>query len=83
MGAAKTQMMMIIGGVITLVFGLLLADVLIDAAVTALTNASIGSFAGAASMGGLIPFLYFTLLIFVSIGLMTAGGVGIYRSSQG
>ncbi len=65
----------IILGVLALVFGTILADVVIDTATTALTNASIGSFAGASAIGGLIPFIYFTVVIMIGVGMIAVGGL--------
>jgi hypothetical protein len=54
MHSTSNQMALVISGVIVLVLGIILADVVIDTATTALTNPSIGSFAGAAAIGGLM-----------------------------
>jgi hypothetical protein len=73
-------MVMVIGGVLVLVFGILLADVVIDTTTTALTNASIGSFAGAAAIGGLVPFIYFTVVILIAVGMMGIGARGMFTN---
>jgi hypothetical protein len=80
MSATRDQIALIIGGVLALVFGILLADVVIDTTTTALTNASIGSFAGASAIGGLIPFIYFTVVILLAVGMMGIGAKGMYSS---
>jgi hypothetical protein len=67
----------LIMGVITLVVGLVLADVVIDNVTTALTNTSIGSYSGATGIGGLIPMLYFVVMIAMTIGLVSLGGAGL------
>ena len=79
MSQTRDQIAMIIGGVLTLVFGILLADVVIDTTTTALTNASIGSFAGASAVGGLVPFIYFTVVILIAVGMMGVGAKSIYN----
>jgi hypothetical protein len=79
MRKVQANIVLVIGGVITLVFALLLADVVIDTATTALTNASIGSFAGASAIGGLIPFIYLTVVALIGVGMMALGGIGAYR----
>ena len=79
----KNSLMTIIGGVIVLVVGLVLADVVIDSVTTALTNASIGSFTGATGIGGLIPMLYFVVLIAITIALVAIGGTGLVRGGGG
>lgn len=78
MNRIQNQMVLMIGGVLVLVFGILLADVVIDTTTTALTNASIGSFAGASAIGGLIPFIYFTVIILVAVGMMGVGARGMF-----
>jgi len=56
------------GIALSFVFGAVLADPIISTLTTALTNASIGSYAGAASVGGLIPLVYFTIVILSGLG---------------
>lgn len=77
MRGIQNQMVMVIGGVLVLVLGVILADVIIDETTTALTNSSIGSFAGAESIGGLIPFIYFTVIILIGVGMMGIGARGM------
>jgi hypothetical protein len=74
----SSQMSLVIGGVIVLVLGIILADVVIDTTTAALTNASIGSFAGASAIGGLIPFIYFTVVILLAVGMMGIGARGMF-----
>ncbi len=59
---------------LTFIFGSVLADPVIDAITVALTNASIDSFAGAASVGGLVPLVYFTVVILIGLGSMALIG---------
>jgi len=77
MAGTRNQIVLVIAGVLALVFGLLLADVVIDTTTTALTNASIGSYAGASAIGGLVPFIYFTVVILIAIGMMGIGAKGL------
>lgn len=80
---AATALGAIIIGVLALVFGTILADVVIDTTTTAVTNTSIGSFAGASAIGGLIPFIYFSVVIMLAVGMMGLGaklGVDLSRS---
>ena len=72
-GQIQHRIIAILGGVLVLIFGLILADVVIDSSVTALTNAAIGSFAGASAVGGLIPFVYFAAILGIAVGLMAVG----------
>ena len=74
-----------VGIALSFVFGSILADPVIDAITVALTNASIGSFAGAASVGGLIPLVYFTVVILIGLGSMALigfTGAGLVRGRR-
>jgi len=82
MAGTRNQIALIIGGVLSLVFGILLADVVIDTTTVALTNASIGSFAGASAIGGLVPFIYFTVVILIAVGMMGIGAKSVYESNR-
>lgn len=68
---------------LSLVFGSVLADPVIDAITTALTNASIGSFSGATSIGGLVPLIYFTGVIVTALGGLGGGIYGGVRALRG
>ena len=67
----------IIGGVITIVIGLVLSNVVIETAATSGGNAAIGSFAGAASINNLIPLIYFTVIVMVGVGMIGLGVTGM------
>ncbi len=82
-GQAQASLGMIIVGVLSLVFGTILADVVIDTTTTALTNASIGSFAGASAIGGLIPFIYFSVVIMSGVGMLGLGAISGARGLRG
>ena len=69
----QARIVSIVGGVITLVIGLVLADVIISTA-AASGGGSIGSFSGAKSINDLIPLIYFTVIVMVGVGMI---GVGI------
>ncbi len=73
------------GIALAFVFGSILADPVIDAITVALTNASIDSFAGASSVGGLIPLVYFTVVILIGLGSMALigfTGAGLVRGRR-
>ena len=59
------------GIALAFIFGAVLADPVITTLTVALTNASIGSYAGAESVGGLIPLVYFTIVILAGLGSLT------------
>lgn len=67
------------GVALSFVFGTILADPVIDGTTTALTNASIGSFAGASAVGGLVPLVYFTIVILLGLGSLALAGAGARR----
>ena len=73
----------IIGGVILLVIGLNLSGTILTTAATSGSSANIGSFSGASAMNDLIPLLYYTLLVIVSVGLMAVGGFSAQRRVRG
>lgn len=79
----RNNILLIMGGVLGLVFGLILSDVVIDSTTTALTNASIGSFAGATAIGGLVPLVYFVVVITGALAMIGAGGYSAFRGQQG
>ena len=69
----QARIVSIVGGVITLVIGLVLADVIISTAATS-GGGAIGSFSGAKSINDLVPLIYFTVIVMVGVGMI---GVGI------
>jgi hypothetical protein len=70
------RIMAIIGGVITLVVGLVLETTVITEATTAGSNAKIGSFSGAQSLNDLVPLIYNAAIVMLGIGMMGVGGAG-------
>ena len=74
-GSSITAIIIGVFGIgLTFIFGSVLADPVIDAITVALTNASIGSFAGASSVGGLVPLVYFTVVILIGLGSLVLIG---------
>ena len=65
------------GGVLFLVFGLILASTIISQGATAGSDAQIGSFSGAQSLNDLVPFIYYTVVIIGGLGAIGAGGAGL------
>ena len=68
------------GGVLFLVFGLILASTIISQAVTAGTTTGIGSFSGTTALNNLVPFIYYTVVIVGGLGAIGAGGYGVYQN---
>lgn len=71
------------GGVLFLVFGLILAGTIISQAVTAGTTTGIGSFSGAQNLNNLVPFLYYTIVIVGGLSAIGFGGYGVYSRVRG
>ena len=65
----------ILVGILTLVVGLVLADVVLESVQTG--GAKAGSFAGAAQVNNLIPVVYFTVIVSIGIGMIGAGAFGM------
>ena len=67
------------GGVLFLIFGLILAPTIISQAVTAGETATIGSFSGSSALNNLIPFIYYTVVLIGGLGMIGGGGFGVYK----
>ena len=67
----------IIGGVLILVIGLVLADVILSTAATSGGGDTIASFSGAKAMNDLIPLVYYASLVTISLGLIGGGAAGV------
>ena len=66
----------IIGGVITLVIGMVLASTVNTQAASTGAAANIGSFTGAQALNDLIPLVYIAAIVMVGVGLIGMGGAG-------
>ena len=75
-GAMDGKITAIIGGVITLVIGMVLASTVNSQAATLGSAANIGSFTGAQAIGDLIPLVYIAAILLIGVGLIAAGGAG-------
>lgn len=69
----------IIGGVITLVIGLVLAGVINSTAASAGGSGAIDSFAGAKSINDLVPLVYYTVIVMVAVGMIGLGVAGFAK----
>lgn len=76
-GNVKGAILAIVGGVITLVVGLVLESTVITQATTAGTHASIGSFAGSKALNDLTPLAYNAAVVMIAVGLIGLGGAGL------
>jgi ABC-type transporter Mla maintaining outer membrane lipid asymmetry permease subunit MlaE len=66
----------VIGGVITLVIGMVLASTVNTQAASTGAAANIGSFTGAQALNDLIPLVYIAAIVMVGVGLIGMGGAG-------
>ena len=77
-GGTQASIASIIGGVLTIVVGLVLANTVVTQAAS--VTASIGSFAGASSLNDLVPLVYYAVIVLIGVGMMALGGYGIARN---
>jgi ABC-type transporter Mla maintaining outer membrane lipid asymmetry permease subunit MlaE len=75
-GALDARIGAIIGGVITLVIGMVLASTVNTQAASTGAAANIGSFTGAQALNDLIPLVYIAAIVMVGVGLIGMGGAG-------
>ena len=66
----------LIGGVIIMVIGMVLATTINSQAVTLGSAANIGSFSGARAVGDLIPLVYIAAILLAGLGLFALGAAG-------
>ena len=69
------QLVAILVGILTLVIGLVLADVVLEAVTVGGQKAD--SFAGASAVNNLIPVVYFTVVVAIAIGMIGTGALGM------
>lgn len=71
------------GGMLFLIFGLVLGPTIISQAVTSGTATGIGSFSGVQSISDLIPLIYYTVVAVGGLGLIGAGGFSAFKRARG
>ncbi len=79
-GGTQTNIAAIIGGVLTIVIGLVLANTVVTQAAS--VPASIGSFSGAASLNDLVPLVYYAVIVLLGVGMMGLGAAGFVRGAR-
>lgn len=67
----------IIGGVLVIVVGLVLASTILTQAASAGAAANIGSFSGARDLNDLVPLIYYAGVVVIGLSLMSIGGAGV------
>jgi hypothetical protein len=76
-GALQTNLVALLGGVLVLVFGLILASLVNSQAAATGSAANIGSFSGAQSLNDLIPLVFMMVILIAGVGLIGLGGAGV------
>ena len=76
MGNVGARVAAIVGGVISLVIGMVLMTTVQDQAATTGAAANIGFFSGARSINDLIPLVYISAILLLGVALFAIGGAG-------
>ncbi len=79
-GDVKSSIGAVVGGVLTIVVGLVLSNTILSQASTSGSSANIGSFSGAQALNDLVPLIYCAVVVLIGVGLMGVGAKGIYQS---
>lgn len=69
----------LVGGLLTVVIGLILSTIVNSQAATSGAAANIGSFSGAQSLNDLVPLVFIAAIVLIGVGLMALGGIGLAR----
>ena len=80
-GDIKTNIGAVVGGVLTIVVGLVLSNVILTQAAQAGSSSAIGSFSGAQALNDLIPLIYYAVVVLIGVGLMGVGALGFKNQS--
>lgn len=79
----KGPILALFGGMLFLIFGMVLGPTIIAQAVTSGTSTGIGSFAGVQSISDLVPLIYYTVVAIGGLGLIGAGGFQAAKRARG
>ncbi len=82
-GNIAASIIALIGGVLFIVFGLVLADTILSQAATSGGSANIGSFSGAQSLNDIVPLVYYTIIVVGGVTLIGVGGMGVRSNVRG
>ena len=80
-GGVQGSILTIIGGVITLVVGLVLFTTILTQATAAGSDPQIGSFSGAQALNDLVPLVYIAAIVIVGVGLIGLGGMAFKNNN--
>tara|TARA_Y100000310_G_scaffold340407_1_gene436083 strand:- start:2384 stop:2704 length:321 start_codon:yes stop_codon:yes gene_type:complete len=79
-GDIKTSIGAVVGGVLTIVVGLVLSNTILSQAATSGASANIGSFSGAQALNDLVPLIYYAVVVLIGVGLMGIGARGLVNN---
>ena len=82
-GNIAASIIALIGGVLFIVFGLVLSDTILSQAATSGGSANIGSFSGAQSLNDIVPLVYYTIIVVGGVTLIGVGGMGVRAGVRG
>ena len=71
------QITALVGGLLTVVIGLILSTIVNSQAATAGSAANIGSFSGAQALNDLVPLVFIAAIVMIGVALMALGGAGL------
>ena len=80
-GDIKNSIGAVVGGVLTIVVGLVLSNTILSQAAASGSSANIGSFSGAQALNDLVPLIYYAVVVLIGVGLMGVGARGIAKGS--
>lgn len=72
---------MLVGGVIFLIFGLILAEPIITTATAAGSDDEIASFTGSKALNDLLPFVYYAVVLVAGVGMIGGGFISLRRGA--
>ena len=81
-GSMQASILAVVGGVVTLVIGLVLFATILSSASTSGATATIGSFSGAQALNDLVPLVYIAAIVMVGVGLIGLGAWGAVKGSR-
>ena len=76
-GSISRPIMVLFGGVLFMVFGLVLSSTILSQAASSGGDANIGSFSGTQSLNDLLPFIYYAILVVGGAALIGGGALGL------
>lgn len=76
-GDVQVSIAAIVGGVLTIVVGLVLSTTILSQAATSGASANIGSFAGAQALNDLIPLIYYAVVVLIGVSMMGLGALSL------